>query len=687
MAIEERLGCLDGDTPFWPGLIDMTAGGYYRHPWPAARVERLGIPGIEFADGPRGCVVGDATAFPVSMARGASFDPHLEARIGDAIGAELRASGATYTGAVCMNLLRHPAWGRAQETYGEDPHHVGVMASAFVAGLQGHVMACMKHFALNSMENARFTVDVTVDERALHEVYLPHFERVAASGVASVMSAYNSVNGDWCGQNAHLLTEVLRDEWGWDGFVTSDFIFGLRDPAGSVAAGLDIEMPFRQQRAMALDEALANGTLAQADVDRAVQRIVATLLRFSAVFEQQPGVDVVGCDEHRTLAREAAAASTVLLRNEESLLPLDAEAIGRVAVLGRLAALRNLGDGGSSDVRASQVVTAVDGLRERFGAGRVDHSDADASIAAGADVVVVVVGYTKADEGECIEAAGAEALGRSIFPPVDHPALGTDVAWTAPADPERPPAAVGDGGSDRMAPGGDRTSLRLSAADESLIAEATAANDNVVVVVVGGSAVVMPWASTVSAVLMTWYSGVEGGSALADVLVGDVEPAGRLPFVVPTDPEHLPFFDREATEITYDLFHGQWKLDRDGHTAHFPFGWGLGWGSVELLDATLADPTTVVASVRNPGRRPLRPVVFAHAGIERSEWERPPRRLVGFARASVAAGATVEVEVELDWSMLDVRVDGGWVTEQGDYVIDVGRYAGDPEAATVRVQR
>ncbi len=148
MTIEERLGCLDGDTPFWPGLIDMTAGGYYRHPWPAARVERLGVPGIDFADGPRGCVVGDATAFPVSMARGATFDPQLEQRIGDAIGAELRANGATYTGAVCMNLLRHPAWGRAQETYGEDPHHVGVMASAFVAGLQRHVMACMKHFAL-----------------------------------------------------------------------------------------------------------------------------------------------------------------------------------------------------------------------------------------------------------------------------------------------------------------------------------------------------------------------------------------------------------------------------------------------------------------------------------------------------------------------------------------------------------
>jgi beta-glucosidase len=687
MTIDERLGCLDGDTPFWPGLIDMTAGGYYRHPWPAAHVERLGVPGIDFADGPRGCVIGDATAFPVSMARGASFDPDLETRIGDAIGAELRASGATYTGAVCMNLLRHPAWGRAQETYGEDPHHVGVMASALVAGLQRHVMACMKHFALNSMENARFTVDVTVDERALHEVYLPHFERVAAGGVASVMSAYNSVNGEWCGQNAQLLTEILRDEWGWDGFVTSDFIFGLRDPVASVSAGLDIEMPFRQQRAMALGDALADGTLAQHDVDRSVERIVATLLRFSTVFERQPPIDLVGCDEHRVLAREAAVASMVVLRNEGSLLPLAEEGIGRVAVLGRLAAVRNLGDGGSSDVRSSMVVTALDGLRERFGADRVEHSDDDASIAAGADVVAVVVGYTKVDEGECIEAAGADALGRSVFPPVDHPSLGTGVAWTAPPDPLRPPAAPTDGGADRMAPGGDRASLRLSASDESLIAAAVAENDNVVVVVVGGSAVVMPWASTVPAILMTWYSGVEGGSALADVLVGDAEPAGRLPFAVPTDPAHLPHFDRDATEITYDLFHGQWKLDRDGHAAHFPFGWGLGWGSVEVVGADLVDPTTLVVSVHNPEGRLLRSAVFAHAGLEQGEWERPARRLVGFARADVAPGATVDVEIDVDWSMLDVRVDGDWITEHGEYVIDVGRYAGDPEAATVKVHR
>jgi beta-glucosidase len=147
------------------------------------------------------------------MARGASWDPALEERIGEAIGREIRARGASLFGGVCVNLLRHPAWGRAQETYGEDPHHVGEMGAALARGVQRHAMACVKHFALNSMENARFKVDVQADERALHEVYLPHFTRVVEEGVACVMSAYNSVNGDWCGQNHQLLTEILRGRW------------------------------------------------------------------------------------------------------------------------------------------------------------------------------------------------------------------------------------------------------------------------------------------------------------------------------------------------------------------------------------------------------------------------------------------------------------------------------------------
>ena len=166
MTEDERLWCLDGDIPFWAGMADLGTGGYHRRPFRAAGVERLGIPGFAFSDGPRGVVVGNATAFPVTMARGATWDVDLEERIGEAIGHELRAVGADLYGGVCVNALRHPAWGRAQETYGEDPHHLGEMGAALTRGVQRHVMATVKHFACNSMENARFKVDVTVDEQS-----------------------------------------------------------------------------------------------------------------------------------------------------------------------------------------------------------------------------------------------------------------------------------------------------------------------------------------------------------------------------------------------------------------------------------------------------------------------------------------------------------------------------------------
>jgi beta-glucosidase len=676
LTVEEKLGCLDGDIPFWPGLFDMTSGGYYRHTWPAAVVERLGIPGLHFSDGPRGCVIGAATAFPVSMARGASFDVELEEQIGEAIGAELRASGATYTGAVCMNLLRHPAWGRAQETYGEDPHHVGELACALTIGLQRHVMACMKHFALNSMENARFSVDVIADERALHEVYLPHFRKVADAGVASVMSAYNSVNGEWCGENATLLTSILRDEWEWDGFVTSDFIFGLRDAVKSVQAGLDIEMPFRQQRAQHLAAAVEGGHLSMHEVDASVTRILATFLRFSSVFSTAPDPAVIASEQHTLLARTAASRSMVLLRNENNLLPVEPQQCRRIAVLGRLAAVANLGDGGSSDVHPPYVVTPLDGIRTYYPESSVEHSEADAAIATDADLVVVVVGYTKADEGEYVDQAGtAQVVAEfNVFPPMDHPELGAHVGATMPPDaPTCQPKNVDQANEDRsMAPGGDRSTLRLSRADEALIESAAAHNNNVVVCVMAGSAVVMPWVSKVAAVIMLWYPGLEGGNALGEVLTGVTEPGGRLPFAVPVDESQLVHFDRTATTETYDLFHGQWKLDRDGVEPHFAFGAGFGYTTWELQNRVDGE-NSISVEVANTGARAGSTVVMVMGSVPGSAYDRPRRRLVGFARVSADAGTSARVDVPIDVAALDVRMDGRWVRESMtvDYTVVV----------------
>jgi beta-glucosidase len=671
MTPAERLGCLDGDTAFWPGLFDMTGGGYYEHPWPAAVVERLGVPGIHFADGPRGCVVGAATAFPSAMARGATFDPRLEEQIGAAIGAELRASGATFTGAVCVNLLRHPGWGRAQETYGEDPFHVGEMGHALASGLQQHVLACVKHYALNSMENARFSVDVDVDERALHEVYLPHFKRIVEGGVASVMSAYNSVNGQWCGENDRLLIDILRTEWGFAGFVISDFIFGLRDAPASVRNGLNIEMPFRQQR----HRDLGADAAAWPETIERVTETVATLLRFSAVLAAPPPpMSIVVSVDHRALARTAAQRSIVLLQNTDNALPLESAELTHVAVLGRLARLPNLGDGGSSDVHPPSVATVVDGLTAALPGVDVVHADTDLSITAGADVVVVVVGTTKADEGEYIDAAGTAALAATLFPEM------TDADRAALA--ANPPASREDRS---MSPGGDRRSLRLRADDVELIRMASGAHPNVIVVMMGGSAfVIEEWRRSVRAILHVWYPGMEGGHAIADVLTGAADPGGRLPFVVPTDESHLPHFDPHATSETYDLWHGQWKLDRDSNSAAFPFGFGLSYADIRIETVT-GNPADIVAVVRNHGERCGSTVVQVYGGVPGSEWERPIRKLIGFARVDdLPAGETRTVRVACAHTPLLVRDAGTWVDENLPRRVEVARYAGDPQAIVLR---
>ncbi|MGL5862168.1 MAG: glycoside hydrolase family 3 protein, partial [Phycicoccus sp.] len=413
---EERLSLLDGDQPFWDGVRSMMQhamtmavdGG--ADPVVMGAVDRLGIPGLRFTDGPRGVVAGRSTAFPVPMARGATWDVALEEKVGIAIGLEARVRGANLFGGVCVNLPRHPAWGRAQETYGEDPVLLGALGSSLTRGVQRNVMATVKHYALNSMEFARFTVDVTADEATLHEVYLPHFREVVEEGVAAVMTAYNAVNGEWAGQNEQLLQEILREEWGFRGVTVTDFIAGFRDAAASLRAGMDVEAPFAQQRHEHLRADLDEGRAGWEHVDRSALRILSTQLRhYASRAEEEPSPTVVFSDGHRALAREVAADAAVLLKNDPvgatPVLPLAAEKLTSVAVIGRLADLENTGDHGSSAVRSPDVTTALAGITAALPHARIDHvaaddPDAAAVAAAGADVAVVVAGYTFEDEGE-----------------------------------------------------------------------------------------------------------------------------------------------------------------------------------------------------------------------------------------------------------------------------------------------
>ena len=692
MTQKERLWCLDGDAPTWAGVEFLANDGYHMAPFLAGRVERIGLPGISFADGPRGCVVGNATCFPVSMARGATWDPDLEEQVGQAIGRETRALGATLSGAVCVNLLRHPAWGRAQETYGEDPFHVGEMGAALTRGLQEHVMACVKHFACNSIENARFSVDVKVDEVALHEIYLPQFRRIVDEGVACVMSAYNSVNGQWCGQNHNLLTETLRDEWGFLGFTISDWIFGIRDATLSLAAGLDIEMPYRMIRAQHLETALASTKAIWDDVDQSVQRIVSTLLRFDSVLSTPPpAVSQVGCRAHRELARNVAAKSVVVLKNSpvdgKEILPL--EDIIRVGVIGQLANVANLGDSGSSDVWDPECTSVLDALRHEFLHVVYDDGsnlERSAQICSQVDAVIVVVGYSYLDEGEYIGASDPE-LG-ALFPESDDQnTIDRFKGWIA----QQPVTTKPDRLFERprgFGTGGDRTSLRLPDSQVDLISTVADSNPRTIVVIQSGSAVITTeWIDKVPAVLMAWYGGCQAGPGLVDALVGNINPSARLPFSIPKDEADLPPFDSQARAFTYDRWHGWWHLMRNGTSPHFPFGFGLSYTSfrLESCKVTTGDLISIEGTLSNTG--PLDGTDVIQVYVHFPDPDTPPR-LVGFSNIKVAPGQVVSFEISIPKSRLARRDPGlhHWTQPSGPHLVRVGRYCGDPQSYTCELE-
>ncbi len=697
VPLARKVRALSGALPFWRGLYAILRSDYYhRHPFRTPAVPELGLPGLAFSDGPRGVVLaGGATTFPVPMARGATWDPELETRIGEAMGRELRALGANLLGAVCVNLLRHPAWGRAQETYGEDPVHVGALGAALVRGIERHALACVKHFAANSMENARFVVDVEVSPRALHEVYLPQFKACVDAGASAVMSAYNSVNGAWCGQNRALLTEVLRDRWGFDGVVLTDFVFGVRDARAALAAGLDLEMPFRMVFGDALVELVRQGEVDAALVDRALERLARVQRRLPPATGYGPAD--LGRADHQALAREAAREAIVLLKNDGALLPLGPGKT--LVVVGRLADTPNLGDRGSSDTRPDHVVTPLAGLRARFGDRVTFVPDLQAPGAAeqvrAADAVLAVVGYTEADEGEHVQPPDITPFLGLFPPPLRLPGVLRRLwRWLMAKVAPRIARRVA---RDRRAfgKGGDRARLTLRPADEALILAAADLNPNLAVAVMGGSAILMEaWKARARAILMLWYPGMEGGHALADVVSGDHAPSGRLPFTIPTSPDHLPPFDRDATSARYDLWHGYRLLDWDGHAPAFPFGHGLSYvdfayGAPAVEPAAIGPDgaATVTVPVTNLGAMEADEVVQLYVEPPAGAVERPGRVLAAFARLRLAPGATGDATLQVPASALAVfdEAADALVAYPGVYRLLVARNVRDPDARVAKL--
>jgi beta-glucosidase len=673
-TLAEKIAMMSGRGFF--SDIKADAGVWGARPYRAGGgLDRLGVPALWFTDGPRGVARGQSTCFPCTMARGASFDADLERRIGEAMAIEVRAQGCNLSGAICINLLRHPAWGRAQETYGEDPVHLGAMGAALGRGLQAHnVIATVKHFALNSMENARFKVDVQIDDRALHEVYLPHFKAVLDAGAMSVMSAYNKLNGEYCGQNSHLLTSILRHEWGFTGFVHSDWVLGVYQPYGA-AAGLDIENPEPVVFGPRLQAAVEAGSIAPATIDTACRRILTTLYTVMAAPDPLPDYPehLVSSPAHDALALEAAEKSAVLLRND-GVLPLDPARLGRLAVLGRLASLVNTGDNGSSRVRPLHVVTPMAGLVSALGEARIvtgDESDLPAAAAAcaDADAVLVVVGLTANEEGEFIP--GGITLGQdeqSELPPETDPTIAKAMAETA----KRRPRSIG----------GDRTNLALPADQLALIDTAIASGRPVIVWIIAGSAVTVEgWHDRVTAIVQGFYAGQQGGTAMARLLLGEVSPSGRLPFSVAADPVHYPHFDRDARQIRYDHWHGYALLARDGVRARFPFGHGLGYARLDsrlLRLIRTGDSLVTHVAVTNHGTMAADHVVLLWAEAPGQVQPCWPRKLAGFARANgVGPRETRIITIDIPLQRLRWRdpATSQWHLEPGRWQFGVAETA------------
>ncbi|MEO5768251.1 MAG: glycoside hydrolase family 3 C-terminal domain-containing protein, partial [Polyangia bacterium] len=639
---------------------------------------------------------GKSTVYPVAMARGAAFDLDLEYRIGLAMGDEMVAAGQTMLLAPTVNILRHPLWGRAQETYGEDVFLLGRLGSANVVGIQQYVPACVKHYAANNIENNRATQNAQMDEQTLREIYARHFEMIVKEGgVACVMAAYNQVNGTNSTQNKHLLTDILRTDFGFKGFVLSDW---WAMPGGNalssvstdtrkmraaeaVKAGMDMELPWAMHYGQLESITGAGLPLAVTDLNTSAGLVLEQKLRFKvAAMTGAIGLKpkaanttfsggTVSNDEHVAIALEAAVKSMVLLKNANNTLPIKRASVKSIAVVGAklsyasgMTGINNPGDdsnGGMVDfatsVRTGDVgssranaepaksVGPFAGIQMAAGSGITVTTGNNAAAAANADFVVVVAGLTPYDEGEEYNRSGD----RGSF--------------------------VLDG--------------KLSAnTQNTLIMDVAKLGKPMVVVLEGGSVIDMPWIGMVPAVVMAWYPGMVGGKALGQLLFGDANFSGKLPITWPatgkvTDPG--TFSSGLATMMDYYL--GYRRYDQMGIVPQFPFGHGLSYATfkysnlqVPCSDVTKNGVVNVQVDVQNTGTVAGDEVAFlfvSYPGTKRRAGiSADYKELKGFYRVSLPAGVTKRITIPLrvaDLKYYDASAMA-WQVETGPVKIMVG---------------
>ncbi|WP_103534182.1 glycoside hydrolase family 3 C-terminal domain-containing protein [Streptomyces sp. SM11] len=626
--------------------------------WHLQDLPEADVPSVMVADGPHGLrkqpkdadPIGlgtslPATCFPPAVTLGSSWDPDLTRRVGRALGREARAARVSVLLGPGVNIKRSPLCGRNFEYFSEDPFLAGRVAAAYVHGVQElGVGTSLKHFAANNQETDRMRVSADIDERTLREIYLPAFEYVVKDAQPrTVMCAYNKLNGTYTAEHRWLLTGLLREEWGFEGLVVSDW-GAVNDRVAAIAAGLDIEMPPSHSDHLIV-EAVRDGRLDETAVDTAARRVLELLDATEATRHAFEDPDY---DAHHALAREAASAGAVLLKNDDGLLPLNPTGIRKLAVIGEFARTPRYQGAGSSQVVPTRVDTALEALTDTLGADRVtftpgfaldgvpDPGLVAAAVAAArdADTVVVFLGLPQSAESE----------------------------------------------------GYDRAHMDLPAHQLELLAAVHEVNPRTVVVLSNGSAVsVSPWQRHAAALLEGWLLGQAGGTATADLLFGRTEPGGRLTETIPVrledNPSHLHFPGGEQrVRYAEGVFVGYRYYDTLDVPVAYPFGFGLGYTTFTVADGgprvarTDANTFDVEVDITNTGDRAGSQVVQLYVHDAESPVGRPEQELKGFAKLTLAPGETGTARFRLDerafayWSSAESR----WKVEPGTAQLRVG---------------
>ncbi len=629
-------------------------------PWTTTPIEHLGLPVLTCSDGPHGVRrIADvnnliatslpATCFPTASCMASTWNVDLIYAVGQAIAEECITLKVDVVLGPGVNMKRTPLGGRNFEYYSEDPYLAGQMASSFIAGVQSKgVGTSLKHFAANNQETQRLSISSEMDERTLREIYLPAFETAVRKAKPwTVMCAYNKLNGIYCSENHKLLTGILRDEWGFEGFVFSDW-GSVHDRVASLKAGLDLEMPGpREERVKAVVEAVRSGELSETVLDESVRRLLGIIFKAA----EKPKGGSFDITEHHTLARRIAADGMVLLKNN-GILPLKDQK--RIAVVGLAAKKAHFQGGGSSHINPTKVDVPFMELQRAAGNAELSYSE----------------GYPS-DDG----------FSQILIDVAVRNARIADVALLYLALPET-----------KESEGYDRSDLDLTLHQVALIKAVTAVQPNTIVILNNGAPVVMSeWIDGTAAVLEAWMVGQAGGGAIADVLYGKVNPSGKLaetfPLRLVDTPAHINF-PGENGVVRYGegIFIGYRYYDVKEIPVQFPFGYGMSYTTFDYHNPKVSSQTfrdvdglTVSVDVTNTGKMAGKEVVQVYVHDHKSELFRPPKELKGFAKVELQPGETKKVALELDFRAFAYYHPAylRWITEDGEFDILIGASSTD----------